>query len=271
MISSKTSIYGVMGTPIIHSLSPQIHNFSARCLDIDAVYVALNYQSDCLETTLKTLWNVGIKGLNITVPLKESVASLFSDSKLPSVNTLVRTDLGWKPFSTDGLGFINSANNLISLREINKLVILGNGGAALALSIAWQKYYPNSELVVLRRNVAKDDNFLRLVPDTRFLPMTSDALEQEISSGNVLLVQATSAPLHGDDLGWLCAPLSRLSGGFIDMLYGGYESALFKKCNELGLRCYNGIGMLVGQALESQKLWWSKSANYELVMSELQK
>lgn len=270
-ISGKTRLLGVLGQPLEHSQSPALHNYSAGLLSEDSAYIPLAYDSRDLGGLLKVLWDLGFLGLNVTVPFKEKIAALFPASDLLSVNTLYRGDSYWECASTDGSGFLLSLKKWGLFHAGQTLAVLGNGGAALSLVRAWKDSQPGSRILVFRRSKEKDSLFEHLGgSNVEFIDLSPAALAGElIGSGPTLLVQATSAPLHGHDLSEFVGALDNLEGAFVDMLYGNYCSALLVEARNRKIPAYDGLGMLVGQALQSQKLWWGRSAPFDDVLTYL--
>ena len=112
MISGKTSLVGVLGQPITHSLSPVIHNAALQEMGLDWCYLAMPCEPEKLTSITKALRNINCKGLNITIPHKETVIELCDSisplaKRLRAVNTLIRNkDEGWDGTNTDVEGFL---------------------------------------------------------------------------------------------------------------------------------------------------------------------
>ena len=112
-ISGRTSLVGVLGDPVRHSLSPQMHNAALAELGLDWVYLALPTPPKELATVVKALEAMDCRGLNVTIPHKQAVAPLTAEltplaRRLGAVNTLVRRpDGGWLGTNTDVEGFVS--------------------------------------------------------------------------------------------------------------------------------------------------------------------
>jgi 3-dehydroquinate dehydratase/shikimate dehydrogenase len=145
-IDADTVVYGVIGDPIAHSLSPIVHNAAFRRLDINAVYVPFRVPREQLTQFLKDAPGLGIKGLSVTIPHKESVLKKLhrvedSMAGIGAVNTLVFEDGEMVGYNTDyqaGLDSLETAlvehhGEKVSLNNTNALV-LGAGGAAKAIA-----------------------------------------------------------------------------------------------------------------------------------------
>lgn len=272
MIDGKTELYGLLGMPLSHSLSPKIHNRSAASLGLNKCYVPLPLQSENLEGVLKSLWDVGFQGLNVTVPLKEAIAAIFPESGLYSVNTLSRGPKGWDVSSTDGPGFLEGIRRKgCRLDEFQQVVCLGNGGAALSVLSEIAARNPQMPFLILRRSEAKDSRFRTVLSSANltFLDFTPQILLKSLKSTRTLLIQATSAPLFGDDLSQFNDSLKSFEGFFVDMLYGKSQSALISACHSFQIPHMDGLDMLIGQAIESQKIWWGQSGKWDDIASWL--
>lgn len=290
-IDGSTQVLGLLGHHISHTLSPDIHNFSAQQLGINTVYLPLSVAPEHLETTLKGLWHAGAQGFNITMPHKLAVGKLVTGSDV-SVNTLYRKDHGSDAAtsggfsadvaatSTDGEGFCRALAHLgRGIETFSRLVLIGSGGAnralvshCVAVGLAFDR------VTVLRRSPRHDQAFKELGAVQQgkkplaihFAPLTVEALTAELagSDADTLLVQGTSAPLQGEDLAYLTPGIAGFNGTFIDLVYGT-PSALFHERKAAGAPCQDGLPMLVEQARIAQGLWWGQSLGYDQIMAHL--
>ena len=135
MISGKAKLAGVIGDPISHSKSPLIHNYWLNINQIDGAYIPLHVNSKDLISSVKSLQNVGFKGINVTVPHKIEVIKVVDElsdlaKKIGAVNTLVFKEDGLiYGDNTDAYGFIE---NIKSDYNKGEALILGAGGASRA-------------------------------------------------------------------------------------------------------------------------------------------
>lgn len=274
-----TRLMAVVGTPLAHSLSPQIHNKTIDRLGLPYCYVPIEINltnDDAVMAFLQWSWQIGIEGMNVTLPYKERFAKVLN-ARLPSINTLTRGESFWECHSTDGIGFLRAAEKLSSqaIADYKELLILGNGGAALAVADTWKKTYPELSITVFRRANNKDPLWEKILGTDRlsFFPFDPQILGSQISKASarqpVLVVQASSAPLHGDDLSEFIPAFSSFNGSFLDMTYGEKTSAILKDLMLRGCPANDGLPMLVEQALASQMLWWGQSDTYDQVYKDL--
>lgn len=267
-IDGQTRVLGILGENS-STLSPAIHNFSARYLNLNHVYVPLP-RAD-LATTVSFLVKSNIVGVNITSPYKQEVARLLS-SDLSSVNTLYRQDGRLCATSTDGQGFWRGlAHSNIDYRAIEGVIILGNGGVCLALLDYLCQHQPLT-IHVLARNRQRDSQLRTLVNDRcqlTLLPFTATSLEQICATPAYrLVVQATNAPATGDNLQRFCPALDHLTGGVVDLNYC-QQSALYHYARQQGKAAQDGLPMLIEQARLAQQLWWGKCAPYDEIFKAI--
>ncbi len=131
-IDGNTRVIGIIGNPVRHTKSPRIHNYISEKLDINMVYVPFEVTGD-IKTAVKGAFELGIVGMNITVPYKTDVIESLSDidpiaERIGAVNTLVRTKEGYKGYNTDMLGLERAVlSEGINLNG-ETAVLLGAGG-----------------------------------------------------------------------------------------------------------------------------------------------
>ena len=231
----------------------------------DVIYAPLAVSDTrSVPTLIKALEAVNnCAGFNVTQPFKQTVAAHFS---LTSVNTVYRQGDTFAATSTDGEGLWQGLSQL-KVNTISKLVILGNGGAAVALFEFWRAKFPHCPIWVLRRNRSRDQLFkgaklLDLTPTTLATTLAGD-------SKQVLLVQATSAVRKGDKLERFIPALTGFAGIYVELDYDQH-SLLYDHIKTKGLRCQDGLPMLIEQARLAQKLWWGEAAPSDYLYEILQ-
>lgn len=128
-ISGKTRLYGVIGDPVEHTLSPAIQNAAFTHLKMDAVFLAFTVKPDQLENAVRGMRGLGIHGLNVTMPHKKAVAKYLDELDqaaefLGAVNTILNKGGRLSGFNTDGVGAVKA------LRENGVALFREEGGAA---------------------------------------------------------------------------------------------------------------------------------------------
>jgi len=275
---SNLRIYGLIGNPIKHSLSPLMHNAALAHLKIKAKYKLFPLGDKELKTFLSSLNKKNIRGLNITIPYKEQVIQLVDGylssavSAIGAANTLT-IDRKNKPrlFNTDHLGFTRH------IKELNlspkKAAIIGAGGAARAICFALGKQ--KAEVVSIYdidkfRSLSLMERFNQIFPATQFLAAESiAALKLEEKD---LLVNASSIGMKPEDPLLVDAGLLHPGLFVYDLIYNPPETKLLKLARGHSIPCTNGLGMLLYQGVEALNLWISpKCAPVEIMRLALQK
>lgn len=275
-IDGRTQLLGVLGQGIEFTLSPALNNCAARHLRLNSVYVPLQLNDPAaLADTLRFLHASNFIGLNVTTPFKLSIAQLLR-SPMPSTNTLYRDARGnLCAASTDGEGFWRALTHADCEREaVRTVTVLGNGGVCAALlHFFCQHRLPLQKITVLRRNASRDEALARINAGHYQLSCASfnpAQLQHALATDDRhhLLIQATSAPLHGDDLQRFCPALENFCGTVVDLIYDR-PSALYHMARARQLKCQDGLPMLIEQARLGQRLWWGKCAPYDALATYL--
>lgn len=142
-ISGKTKIYGIIGNPVEHSLSPLFQSWFLDKSGLDATYVPFCVQESDVESAVRGLWALNVQGFNVTVPHKESVLPYVnadeSANMIGAVNTVVRGDAGWQATNTDWVGFSAALEAVEADIQSAKVLLFGAGGTAKAVIHALSK------------------------------------------------------------------------------------------------------------------------------------
>jgi shikimate dehydrogenase len=270
-ISGRTRVYGVIGDPIEHTLSPPMHNAAFNQLGLDCVFLAFRVRAGELENAVRGMRALDIRGLNVTMPHKGEVSKYLDEvdstaKLLGSVNT-IRNDHGrLSGFSVDGIGALQALQkNGVSLNG-KKLLLLGGGGAARALAFAVAKEV--DELVVLNRTPAKTKKLAEVLNRTLKKKVEVDSLSPEGIKANLrdadILVNATSVGMRPQidqslvQPQWLKPDLA-----VMDIIYDPLETKLVKDAKAAGARVIGGVEMLIYQGAASFEIWTDRSAPVE--------
>ena len=264
-----TKLFGVIGHPIDHSLSPVMHTAAFRAMRLDALYGAFDVPPASIRPVLRALILSGVEGLNVTVPLKEAVLPLMdrldrSAAAIGAVNTIVIRDRRAVGHNTDAFGFLMALKSDLRLRPRGlRVLLLGAGGAARA--VAWALAEAGvRELWVANRHGAANDQLIRslrrsgcLPPNHVTLPLVPGAIKCVLPDAD-LLVNATSVGMRPDDPSPV--PLSHLRRhtAVMDLVYHR-QTALVASARRRGCVAAGGLSMLLYQGAESLRLWFKRS------------
>ncbi|WP_245615994.1 shikimate dehydrogenase [Andreprevotia chitinilytica] len=265
--------YVVVGNPVAHSKSPQIHAaFAAQFGLSDFSYERLFAPLDGFEGTLRAFMSEGGRGCNVTVPFKEQAFAL-ADVLTPraeaagAVNTLLRQDDGQLlGDNTDGAGLVADVLRHATLVD-KRILLLGAGGAARGVILPLAEQKPAAIAIANRtasKAVALADEFASRV--TR--PLTGVGFDEVYDEFDIV-INATSASLGGERIP---LPSGVFASGALayDMMYGRDETPFLAQAREAGVASrVDGLGMLVGQAAEAFALWTGKRPDIAPVLTAL--
>jgi len=251
--------YAVMGNPIAHSKSPQIHTLFAKQTHQNIRYRAIQVDPGGFEQAVGNFFASGGKGLNITVPFKQEAWQLASElserARLAgAVNTLKPLPVeGMYGDNTDGIGLVRDlTQNLGITLTAKKLLLVGAGGAARGVIAPLLEQHPD-QLTIVNRTMDRAHELVQHFSSKGGIDaMSFTALEGERFD---VVINATSASLQGD-LPPLPGSTITQSAIVYDMMYGSEPTLFLKWAQQQGARkISDGLGMLVEQAAESFFIW----------------
>ena len=262
MKNQPAKIYGVLGNPIGHSLSPVMHNAAFMAAGVNALYAA--FESSDLKGSIGGMRALGVCGMSVTIPFKTSVIPCLDEldslaEHIGAVNTIVNVKGRLKGYNTDGLGAMKALEAKIHLAG-KRCVLVGAGGAARGIGFMARE--KGMELVVANRSVDRGlalANFL----ECPFIPLERI---QEIHAN--VLVQTTPVGMfpHGND-----SPVPdhvfRKEMVVMDAIYNPLETRLLKSARAKGCITISGLEMFIHQGAEQFRLWTGLDPHVELMRS----
>lgn len=267
--NSGPKIFGIIGDPIGHTLSPAMHNKAFQKLKIPAAYLPFHIKPEELKTFFKEAKQWGLLGFNVTIPHKETCIPFLKKvsaeaQNIGAVNTVILKNGHWQGDNTDGRGYLKSLVLETGIRLLNKrIVILGSGGAARAVLYALAQKRPKHITVVNRtfeKAAALTQEFSKKFPKTYFeaLPMEGEAFSLSFPDTD-LLINTTSLGLKGTRIK---LPLKILPKSAIvsDLVYRPLKTDLLKQAQRLKLKTHTGIGMLLYQGALAFEQWTHRKA-----------
>ncbi|EDQ06342.1 Shikimate dehydrogenase (NADP(+)) [Sulfitobacter indolifex] len=263
MSLAKIPLAGVIGSPIAHSKSPQLHRHWLETYGIAGHYVPLDVAPGDLKEVLKTLPKMGFVGVNLTIPHKEAVmeiADLISDraTLIGAANTLIfRADGKIHADNTDGYGFIENlkAGAPDWNPKAGPAAVLGAGGAARAvISSLIDAGVP--EICLSNRTRVRAEQLQRDFGNR--IKVVDWVQAGDMLDHANLVVNTTSLGMIGK--GALRVPLDGLRPGTVvtDLVYAPLRTHLLETAEEMGCVTVDGLGMLLHQAVPAFERWFGK-------------
>jgi 3-dehydroquinate dehydratase/shikimate dehydrogenase len=268
-ITRQTAIYGVMGWPVSHSLSPLIQNAAFGAMGVDAVYLPFDVRDEL--TFLKRMvhpktreidWNM--RGLSVTAPHKSAVLQELDwieplAEEVGAVNTIVVVDDILRGYNTDAGSFLEPL--LAKLRSLTGLrcAVIGAGGAASAA--VWSLRKQGADVTVFARDTEKAEALA-----TKF-GVARARLEGATFGNFDLVVNATPLGTNGRLAGESPATTAQLRGARLayDLVYNPVETQFLREAREAGCETLGGMEMFVAQAAAQFRLWTGTNAPDDLM------
>ncbi|MEA3423888.1 MAG: shikimate dehydrogenase [Bacillota bacterium] len=254
-MDSQTNLYGLIGHPILHSMSPEFQNKLIELFNINAAYLAFDVEKDQFDSIRNTIKTLNIKGLNVTVPYKETIIPYLdkideSADRIGAVNTIEYIDGQLIGYNTDASGFIRMLKELDVNIDNHKVVVLGAGGAAKAIIYALEKLKID-DIIICNRTIEKAD---RLLEKFKFKNKKISSLQNFQIEDDMLIINTTSLGLNENESPVVVSKNVK-NTMLIDIIYNPFETKLIKDAKVNGIYAVNGLPMLIYQGIESFKIW----------------
>jgi shikimate dehydrogenase len=250
--------FAVIGKPIDHSMSPQIHHFFAEQFNFkDYKYKKILSTKEDLGKTVQDFFRDGGSGLNITVPFKVDAYNLCDTLdetaiQCGSVNTLKNILGKIKGYNTDGQGFIDDLMKKNVCISNSRILILGAGGSAMSIANSLLRKSRESKISVLNRTMSRAE---------RLVDFFSNGNLEIHRTGSVydLVINTTPISMSGDKM-IFPNDIVRSSTTCYDLFYSKRKTTFQEWSHKNGIKiCYDGLGMLIEQAKHSFEIWNNKT------------
>lgn len=264
MIDGRTRLCGLIGNPVEHTMSPVIHNtLAARC-GHNLVYVPFPVESGKLEEAVKGAYALNVLGMNVTVPYKSEVIDCLVETdelaaQIGAVNTLVRTQGGYKGYNTDMSGLHRAMKSEGIRIEGEEIILLGAGGAARAVAYLCgaqkaERVYLLNRTADKAERVAAEVN--RAYGREMAVPMLLSDY-RKLPDGKFLAIQGTSVGLspHDEDVVIEDSAFYRKIHTGFDLIYKPFTTRFMRLVREAGGEACNGLKMLLYQGIIAYELW----------------
>lgn len=265
MIDAQTQLCCIIGNPVNHSLSPQMHNAAYKTLGLNYAYLAFSPAN--LKNALSGLLAVGVKGVSVTTPFKIEILK-YVEQKDPSVqaigaaNTLVNRKGKWCAYNTDWKGVVHALKDATGLKK-KRAVIFGSGGAAAAIAYGLKR--EGSHVFIVGRNYVRGK---QLVKD---LSLKGNYRHySDIPDHTNILINATPLGMQPfESESPIDKSVIRKSHVVFDCVYTPKVTKLLKGASERGATVVYGYKMLLYQGIEQFKLFTNHDAPVEVMENVL--
>ena len=276
-VNGKTTVLGLIGNPVEHTFSPQIHNTIAKMLGVNTVYAPFLVENDNVKAAIKGARALNIAGLNVTVPHKKSVMPFLAAfdptaEKIGAVNTLKLTKDGYVGYNTDIIGIINTFKARNYLPDGKVAGIIGAGGSANAAGFALAEM-GIKKIFIFNRTINLAKTLANSIKKHYDIDVCAKPLNDMVSlSKTDVIFQATSVGMKGEE-----SPVSLNGEAFtsaefvFDAIYSPWETAFLKAAKKECPICVNGFEMLVYQAAASFEIFSGVSVDTGDLLKILEK
>jgi shikimate dehydrogenase len=255
IIDQQTDLYGVVGYPIGHSLSPTMHNAAFSASGLNAVYLA--FETRDIDGCLKGMNALGIKGMSVTIPHKSAVIPLLDQvdglaKRIGAVNTIVNDEGRLVGYNTDASGALKALEEKIELSGKTCLII-GAGGAARAIGYILRER--SVRLAVTNRSYRRGEELASSLK-CPFIPLKEiEGIQTD------LLIQTTPVGMYPGDEESVISPDALKQGTVVmDIIYNPVETRLLTMAKARGCLTISGLDMFIHQGAEQFRLWTSLEA-----------
>lgn len=272
-ISGTTGLLALIGSPVGHSGSPAMYNYSFERLGLDYVYTAFDVKIEEVENAITAMRTFKMRGMNVTMPCKTEAVK-YMDALSPAariigaVNTIVNDDGKLTGYITDGEGFVNNLRDHGIEIAGKKITVAGGGGAATAIQVqcaldgAAEITIFNKKDAFFARTLETAEKIRAERPECKVnvYDMDDDAkMKEEIASSDIF-ANATIVGMKPMDHESIIKDTSAFRPGLVvcDAVYNPKETRLLREAKEAGCTCISGEGMLLWQGVSAFKLYTGK-------------
>ncbi len=255
MIDATTSLFGLIGNPVAHSLSPVMHNRALAEIGCNAVYLAFKV-TDC-GSAIKGIRALNIKGVSVTLPHKVAVMAHLDEvdetaTRIGAVNTIVNNNGKLTGYNTDCQGAVKALQNRTSIAG-KSVAIIGAGGAARAVGFGLKS--AAGRLSIVNRTRATGEH-LAADLQAEFLPI--EAFKPDRYE---ILINTTPVGMHPDtDATPIANYAFARESVAMDIVYNPIKTRFLKEAAARGCRTISGVDMFVFQGAHQFELWTGQKA-----------
>ncbi len=268
-IKGTTGLLALIGSPVGHSGSPAMYNFSFQYHNLDYAYMAFDIKEDEVPAALDTMRLFKMRGCNVTMPCKNKAAQCVDELSpaariVGAVNTIVNENGKLVGHITDGIGFVrNLKEHGIDVKG-KKMVVLGAGGAATALQVQCALdgaarisiFNPNDAFLDRAKSTA--EKLEKEVPECKvnvYCIEDQDKLREEIANTDILVNGTLAGMKPHDDISLVDKSMFHKNLVVADVVYNPEETRMLREAKEAGCKTVGGKGMILWQGAAAYKLY----------------
>ncbi len=262
--NGTTQVYGIMGNPVAHSLSPAMHNAAFQELGLNKVYVP--FAVDDVAKAMDGFRALGIRGVSVTIPHKQAVMEYLDTidpvaERIGAVNTLIIDQGSIMGLNTDWIGANRALSQAMAIKG-KKILILGAGGSARAIGFGLLE--EGAKIALASRTPAKGQTLAEQLrckwhPLAAVHELRADALINATSVGMAPLEDISPVPQ---------AALQNFPV-VMDIVYAPLETRLLAEAKAAGCTVVDGLAMLLYQGVAQFELWTGRQAPVALMRNRL--
>lgn len=277
----STKIVGVIGHPIKHSFSPLMHNIAFELAGLNYIYLPFDVPPTNLKDALKGMTALGIKGFNVTLPLKEKIFPLLKDvseeaSIIGAVNTIVNEDGVLRGYNTDVYGIVESLNPFKDELMGARVSLIGAGGAARAVIYSLIRIFKVGQINIINRTEQTAESMKEyfaakmMFNDIKVFPLIPPDLISTLRDSK-LIVNTTPMGMYPEvDDSATTSKEAFMKGQIVfDVIYNPLKTKLLKLAESEGATIIPGLKMFVEQGAKSYELWTGETMEKERVHQAL--
>ncbi len=261
-ITGKAKVFGLIGHPVEHSLSPVLHHTLADILGHEIAYVPFDVREN-LQSAVKGAYELNIQGMNVTVPYKQDVIKELVDidplaKKIGAVNTLVRCENGYKGYNTDMPGLFRAMKNDGITIQDNQFYLIGAGGVARAILLMLLENGAK-QIHILNRNVDKAENLAKELSKGYDSIVTYGDLNsyKEISLEKAIAIQATNVGMYPkvEEAAISDEAFYKKIAVAYDVIFNPAVTKFMALAKQHNKPAFNGLKMLLFQGIIAYEYW----------------
>ena len=282
-ITGKAKVFGLIGHPVEHSMSPVLHHTLADILGHEIAYVPFDVKRN-LQSAVKGAYELNIQGMNVTVPYKQEVMSHLSEidplaKKIGAVNTLVRCEGGYKGYNTDMPGLKRAMEQDGVTIAGSNFYLIGAGGVARAVLLMLLENGAK-HIHLLNRSVDRAADLMKTFEKEYRAEVTYGDLKsyKNVSLENAIAIQATNVGMYPNVEEAAIEELDFYKNIDVayDLIFNPAVTKFMRLAETCGKRAYNGLKMLLFQGIIAYEYWNKVSVSddaaakvYDVMLEEL--